>query len=222
MTLQISWSTETEATSADGENEVTTAFHLLEFDAVVSEEHTAESELTDHVVESGEAISDHKRPKPRAINLEAHVTNTPLDFPPSSGFQARAISAQVRKGVGDAKANVVVFSEEFDRITDVESTLDRLRKEAIDLTVETRVRTYENVQLVSYSIPRRDPIDGIDIQIKLREVFRAETQTVDAPLPREPRGARRTETSAEPEQETDAETNTTEDSLLTSLIGAIG
>lgn len=225
MTLQITWATETETTNDAGDTEVGTAFHILEFDAVTSEEHSAESELTSHVVETTEAISDHKRPKPRRINIEATVTNTPLGFPPSSGFNGRAVSAEVRKQVGDAKANVVVFSEEFDRITDVEQTLDRLRREAIDLTVATRVRTYENVQLVSVSIPRKDPVDAIDIRLELREVFRAETQTVDAPQPREPRGQGRRASASEPREETvaeDADEDTADQSLLTRLIGSIG
>ncbi len=218
MTLQISWSTDSEATNADGENEVTSAFHLLEFDAVTREEHSAKSSLTDHVVESTEAISDHKRPEPQEIRIEAVVSNTPVSFPPSSGFNGRAISAEVRQEVGNARANVAVFSDEFDRIQDVEATLDRLRREAIDVTVQTRVRTYENVQLVSVSIPRTDPMDAIEINLTLREVFRAETATVDAPLPREPRGSARSETSAEAEE---TETEEDDQSVLTQLIAGI-
>ena len=219
MSLQISWSTEAQSTNAEGENEVNTTYHLLEFDAVLSEEHGAESDLTDHVVESGAAISDHKRPKPRTLQIDGLVTNTPLGFPPPSGFGTRAISAEVRKSVGSAKANVVVFSEEFDRVVDVAETLDRLRAEAIDLTIETVIRTYEDMQLVSVSAPRKEAIDAVTFSLRFREVFRAETQTVEAPLPREPRAAPRTETSAEGEDE---EADGTESSWLTDIIGGIG
>jgi len=218
MTLQISWATETES-DVDGETVLTSAYHVLEFDAVTSEEHTAESDLTDHVVESAAAISDHKRPKPRSLSIEAIVSNTPLSFPPSSGFASSSVTAEIATS-GPAKANVLTFSGEFDRIQDVEATLERLRSEAIDLTVETRVRTYDNVQLVSVSIPRADPVDAITIKLGLREVFRASTQIVDAPLPREPRGGRTTETAAEGEDDPDVDDSET--SLLGQLLGGFG
>jgi len=221
MTLEISWETEAESVE-DGEAVITASYHLLEFDAVLSEEHEAESEMTDHVVESSEAISDHKRAKPRALRLDVLVTNTPIGVPPPSGFGTRAISARVRKDVGNAKANVIVFSEEFDRVADVASTLDRLRAEAVDLTVATAIRTYERVQLLSVSIPRKEPEDAASFSLRFREVFRAETQTVDAPLPREPRGASRSETSSEPEDEEADSDEEDDSSWLNQAIGLLG
>jgi hypothetical protein len=219
VSLQISWSIEDEQTEPDGTLTLASTFHILEFDVVTSEEHSAESDLTEHVVESTEAISDHKRAKPREISIGAHVTNTPLSNPPNSGFAQTQITSQISPDTGDSRATVRVFSGEFDRLQDVETTLDRLRREAIDLTVETRVRTYENVQLVSYTIPRSaDTGDALDISLRLREVFRATTQTVEAPLPREPRGGRETESAAEPEPE-EEDADTTETSLLGQLLG---
>lgn len=219
MTLAISWATEDEQTDEDGSLVLTQTFHTLEFDAVMREEHSAESDLTEHVVESGAAISDHKRPKPRNISIEAIVSNTPLSFPPQSGFATGTITSEVRPDTGPAQATVRSFSGEFDRIQDVEQTLDRLRREAIDLTVETRVRTYENVQLLSVNIPRTDPEDAITVALSLREAFRASTLTVEAPLPREPRGGAATETAAEPEEE---EVDDTPTSWLGEITGAFG
>ena len=202
MSLTISWATEDEQVAADGSLTLSSSFHILEFDVVTAVEHTAESELTEHVVESSEAISDHKRPKPRMISIRAHVTNTPLSNPPNSGFAQTSVTSRVTPDTGDSKATVRSFSSEFDRIQDVETSLDRLRSEAIDLTVETRTKTYENVQLVTYTGTRSTETgDGIDLALQLREVFRASTQTVEAPLPREPRAAPATETAAEGEEE---------------------
>ena len=217
MTLQISWATETTANES-GENIVSSAFHLLAFDAVLREEHEAESDITDHVVETTEAISDHKRPKPQTLRIEGAVTNTPLGVPPPSGFGTETVTAEVRKNVGDAKASVVVFSQAFDRIADVESSLDRLRREAIDLTVETTHKTYENVQLVSVKFTRtgEDASDQVVFVLTLREVFRGSTVTVDAPAPREPRGSARSETATEAEDE-----DVSEGSYLSQLIGLI-
>lgn len=216
MTLSISWSTDTTTTDG-GETTISSAYHILEFDVITSVDHTAESELTEHTVETGAAISDHKRAKPRTIEIEAFVTQTPLGVPPLSGFATRSVSGSVHKGTGPAKATVFEFSEEFDRIQDVEQTLERLRTEAIDLTVETRARTYDNVQLVSFRIPQKEGVDGAPFTLSIREVFRAEAQTTQAPLPREPRGASRSETSSDTEEEE------TEDdrSLLTQVIELI-
>lgn len=217
MTLSISWSTDSETTDG-GETTISSAFHVLEFDAALSIDHEAESEITDHVVENRAAISDHKRPKPRTVEIEGVITNTPLSAPPLSGFATRSVTATIEKGTGPAKAAVLAFEESFDRIRDVEATLERLRSEAIDLTVETSVRTYDNVQLISYRIPQNGAEEAVEIKLTLREVFRAETATADAPAPREPRGAARTETAAEPEAE---ETDDGDDSLLTQVIELI-
>lgn len=220
MTTQISWSTDSiSGDDASGENVLTTAFHLLAFDAVMSEEHDEESELTDHVVETREAISDHKRPKPQTYRMAATITNTPLDAPPPSGFGSVTPSASVRKNVGSAKANVVVFSEDFDRVGDVLDTLNRLRREAIDLSVETSTRTYENMQLIQVRRSREggtEATDAASVDLVFREVFRGETITVDAPVPREPRGAPRSETATEPEDE-----DTTDQSWLLEGIGML-
>lgn len=220
MTVQISWSTDSiSSDDASGENVLTTAFHLLAFDAVMAEDHEEESELTDHVIETREAISDHKRPKPQTLRMEAIITNTPLAAPPPSGFGSVTPSAEVRKSVGSAKANVVVFSEEFDRVGDAIETLNRLRREAIDLTVETSTRTYENMQLIQVRRARaggEDATDAASVDLVFREVFRGETITVDAPVPREPRGAPRSETATEPEAE-----DTTDQSWLLEAVGML-
>lgn len=216
MSLVISWATEDEQTGSDGEITLVQAFHILEFDATTRVEHSAESEITAHVVESGSAISDHKRAKPIDVMIEAVVTNTPLSNPPNSGFAQTQVTSEVSPDTGEARATVRTFTVEFDRIQDVGETLERLRVEPIDLTVEDRFRTYDNVQLVSYNVPRDEPIDAVTISLRLREVFRATTETVDAPLPREPRGRRETETASEGEEE---EVDSGPTSILGQLLG---
>jgi hypothetical protein len=51
----------------------------LEFDAVISEEHASSAEATEHPVEEGIAITDHVKPNPARLSLQAVVTNTPLN-----------------------------------------------------------------------------------------------------------------------------------------------
>lgn len=172
--MRITWVT------TDGPGAV---FHRLEFDAVTRERHVAEAELTEHVVETGESLVDHKRARPREYDLEAVVTNTPIGAPPASGFANVLVTAQASLETG-----LTEFSEEFDRLADVADTLERLRAEPIDLSVETRLRTYENFQVVRVEIVRDDPVDAMELSLTIREVFRGSATLVDAPAPREPRG----------------------------------
>lgn len=193
MTLSIEWTTET-GTSDGSTNETSTTFHRLVFDAVTREDHSADAEVTSHAVESTSSISDHKRPSARTLNLEAFVTNTPLDAPPESGFAQSSVTSSIRD-------SVVTFSEEFDRVSDVWDTLERLRAEAIDLTVTTRYRTYVGLQLVSVHVSREDALDAIPVELSFIEIFRANTTRVAlAPRPAEPRGAPPAETTAAPEE----------------------
>jgi len=183
----------------------------LEFDAVTREEHAGEADLPEHVVESGASLNDHKRAKNRTIDITGIVSNTPLDFPPRSGFASQSISTSTVGGV-------ITFSEDFNRVQDVAETIERLRVEPIDLTVETAIATYDNVQLAGYSIPRADPEDAAEFSLKFVQIRRAETQTVEAPLPREPRAAHRTTTTTETREETEADPATNNESWLHELM----
>lgn len=186
MTLQIGWETEQRLFDDNGEASTEIAFHVLEFDCVTTETHEATSVLTEHAVESGAPVSDHKRANPDRISIEAVVTNTPLDAPPPSGFASSNVTVRVTR---NSNASVIEFSEQFDRVQDVIDTLDRLRLEAIPITLSTRWRTYEHVQIVSVVRPREyTDGDSARFSIDLVSVRTAFAQEIDAPLPREPRG----------------------------------
>lgn len=182
--LRISWNTQTFAAGETGDLETRSYEHTLVFDAVTAETHEGTSVLTEHAVEEGAPLSDHKRVNPDRLTVEAIVTNTPLDAPPPSGYGNTSVQASVGEG------NVVVFSATFDRIADVLFTLRRLRTEATPVTVSTAHHTYDNVQVVNVTNPR-EPGDGdaIRVNIDLQQVRVAQSRTVDTPQPREPRGA---------------------------------
>lgn len=207
--LSISWTTAEEGVffpeDPEGENgvseegiaELVFTENVLQFDCVTSETHEGISELTEHAVETGAPISDHKREKPRRLTIEALVTNTPLAAPPPSGYDdGTRVTAEVQAEGEDAagegqqaRAQVVVFSAPFDRMGDVFETLDRLRRDAVFVTITTRVRTYESVQIVSVTAPREaEDGDSLRFGIECQEVRIAETRSIDTPAPREPRG----------------------------------
>lgn len=52
---------------------------VIEFDAVTSETHTVEAEVTEHPIEVGANVSDHSRPKLRVVSTEVVITNTPVN-----------------------------------------------------------------------------------------------------------------------------------------------
>jgi hypothetical protein len=185
--LRISWNTQNFTLADSGDLEAASYEHTLEFDVITSETHEGSSVLTEHAVESGAPISDHKRANPRRIAIEAIVSNTPLGAPPRSGYAETTIETSLSKDEG--MPNVLVFSRRFDRIQDVLATLDRLRLEATSVTLTTSRRTYDAVQIVSVTEPRA-PEDGDTqrFQIEIQEVRVAQSRTVEAPRPREPRG----------------------------------
>jgi hypothetical protein len=214
--LTISWSTAeegiiflTDDLAEEGTRELVFTENTLQFDCVTSETHEGVSELTEHAVETGAPISDHKREKPRRLTIECLVTNTPLGAPPPSGLSgASQITAEIQpepettesgqSAPGQrARANVLIFSAPFDRMTEVFETLDRLRVEATFVTITTRVKTYDALQIVSVTSPR-EPGDGDSIRfsIECSEVRIAQTRTIDTPEPREPRGATTTDRGA--------------------------
>ncbi len=186
--LRISWNTQT--TELSGGDLTSRSYeHTLEFDCVTSETHEGVSVLTEHAVESGAPISDHKRHNPDRVSIEAIVTNTPLGVPPPSGYgSGDAITVSDDK---EGAGTVVLFSADFDRMGDVVDTLYRLRTENTPVTLSTRVLVYEDVQIISVTIPR-EPGDGdsFRLQIECQRVRVAVSRTVDSPAPREPRGSR--------------------------------
>lgn len=191
MTLQITWTTEENQFEGTGVVVNETVFHALEFDAVMSETHEGRSEMTEHAVESGAVLSDHKRNLNRTLTLEGLVTNTPLDAPPASGFAQVNVSTSISKENG--APSVKVFSTEFNRVRDVWDTLERLRVEAIPVSISTEWRDYEDVQILSVTLPRNTPEDAATFAIEISEIRIANSREIDTPAPREPRGTRETD-----------------------------
>lgn len=190
--LRISWSTQTTALGDGGDLESRSYEHTLEFDAVTSETHEGLAVLTEHAVESGAPLADHKRQNPRRVSIEAVVTNTPLGPPPPSGYgHSDNVTAEVRASANSTASAVVVhFSATFDRMADAWLTLDRLLSEDTMVTLSTAKKTYENVQIVGVTVPREaEDGDSIRFQIEIQEVRVAQSRTVDSPQPREARGA---------------------------------
>ena len=65
----------------------------LTVDATIEEVHTAEVDTTENPVEQGVDVTDHARPKPRPLQMEGIVSDTPLPSPAGGAVPGRSLSA---------------------------------------------------------------------------------------------------------------------------------
>lgn len=204
MTIRLSWN-QSSIISEGEQNRLSVDSYILEFDAVMRLAKTARADVTNFVVESGASLTDHKKRTPRTIILEGLVSNTPIKAPPPSGKSNKStISAEVRKG---EKGNTLQFSEQFDRVQDVYDTLQMLVREPILVTLETEQEVFERVTVTVVEDIRNAPhFAGASFTVQCQEIFIAETEEVEIPIPQEPRGQRRREESVSSTQAAEEQT----------------
>jgi hypothetical protein len=176
-----------------GETAATDEQYALEFDAVVSERAVFGAVLTEHAVEGGAAMSDHKIPKLRAYSLTCVVSQHPLGSAPRSGSRTQSVTANpepIDLG-GGTKVVGLVYSQDVTRVADVLAELADLAERSVLVTVQTDLRLYENMEVIDVSAPRtvKDG-DAIEFAIALQEVRTASVETTTAPEPRLPRNRR--------------------------------
>ena len=140
-------------------------------DVVKEETLTHENDVTDHPVEQGADISDHIRPKPKKIALEALVSNTPL----TAGQRTRVVN-YVTANTGQ------LFSFTTTSINDAlaghrgyaEAAYEALQKLADDGAIFRYVgktRTYENVVFENFTVTRnKDTGDALRFSATLKQI----------------------------------------------------
>lgn len=130
---------------------------VITFDATISQSHDGESDITDQPIEKGADLSDHVRPMPRTLDLEVLVTDYPLSVRGGGigepGFTGRA------QGIFD--------------------TLDKMREDATECRVVTRLRTYDSMLVKAV----RTVVDNklkkaLRLQITFKRVTIATSQSV--------------------------------------------
>lgn len=191
---------------------------LLKFDALLTEQHSATATVTEHPIERGANIIDHVRPERRHLTIEAFVTNTPIESPDVDGARGsvrvtelspsqrtfdklanrkKASTTQFTKAV--TKANVLQFDASFNRVVSVHATLSRLCREGTIVTVISPLTRYTQMCIQEISSPRDAASrNASTFTISLIEIETANSQTVDEPLPLEPRGQRSSNRGAAP------------------------
>ena len=142
---------------------------VLTLDASVEETHTSASEVTEHPVEEGTNISDHIRPLPDTLEINGIVTNHPLFLLPS----LRAPSPIQ----GDNQS-------QSDRVKAAYDKLQELQKSGELVRVITSLREYERMAITGFSVIRNAPNGNVlNATISLREIFTAQVETTEAPVP---------------------------------------
>lgn len=223
------------------------AERAVAFDATVREVHQGGATVTEHPVERGVDVADHVRPAVDRLSVEAMVTNAPLetpgsqtdgatgavegvelDLPGRAGFGAQlakgGASAQAAERIEEAQGqgvNVLRFSQPFDRPRAVYDELRRLKDAGQLLSVVTGLREYDSMVIVAMSAPREEAREAISFTLDLVQVRLAESQIVDAPLPRELRGQPESNRGSQPAEEASQATEE-RTSLLYSILEAGG
>jgi hypothetical protein len=138
----------------------------IEFDATTLETHSGSTSPTEHPVEDGALVADHAIDQPDEVELVGMVTNTPI----------LALASQRARSVlgGPASARAVDAYEE----------IRRLRRTKTLVEVETELRTYSSMLIISDSVTRdKDTKNILQITVRFREFRTATVETTEAPQP---------------------------------------
>lgn len=127
----------------------------LELDASLSESHEYGADITDHEVERGSNIADHKRVKPKMLTMTGLVSNAPIYPEPGEPIQGKPGRAE----------NALAI-------------LDALNESTIPITVVTGIRTYTDMLMSGLSVPRDITVgDALRFTATLKQIRQVENET---------------------------------------------
>ena len=129
----------------------------VQFDASISEHHAGTAQVSQHQVETGPNITDHIRPMPMTLSLEAFVTNTPIN----SGILSPTASP-----AGQITNGVLQFSSSFNRVNDVYNALLEAQAGGALIAVTTSLSLYIDFAITSIGAPR-DAEHGNAVQFSI-------------------------------------------------------
>ncbi len=150
-------------------------------DAAMKETHTMTADITEFPVEVGANVSDNIRKKPNGLQIEALVS----DFPLQTAGRAQSSS-------GAAPGTERPPNQER-RSTNVLTKLEKLQKEARTVTVTTGLKTYRNMGISSVTVNRDKTIkNGLVISITMKELIILASQTTLVRKVSDPKGMKKT------------------------------
>jgi len=132
-------------------------------DAAPSEDHAFESEVTSHPVEDGADITDHVRARPVTVSISGVVSDSPIG----------AVADQ--RVLGDVPS------------ADAFTLLLEIRDAREPVTIQTNLRTFDNMVLTSLQVPQ-DASTGQSLRFRATfvqvELVRNERTVVEVSVPR--------------------------------------
>lgn len=141
----------------------------IELDVLLDESNEWTSEVTTNPVEDGAPIADHIRRMPDRLTFTGMVSNTKL-----SGSFIDLIVGQISSFIDGAGGE--------DRIQTTIGLLRKLHESRTPVTIYTKWGVYNDMALMSCSLPRNASIgQSVQFTLSFTEIRIVSTQTVDVP-----------------------------------------
>lgn len=138
----------------------------VQCDASVSETHALEADITDHPVEKGSVISDNYRQRPKSVQIEGVITDTPIEasFP---GATAVSSVTSIITGSDPVKSSWETFKGYF-----ADATL---------ISIYASLESYDDIALSNLSVTRTNKTGQVlRFTCTARQMRIVETLEVDA------------------------------------------
>lgn len=153
----------------------------------VEEVHQDETEITEHPVEQGAAISDHAFARPSEVVITAGWSNSPNNSGPINQLIGAAANSNnvVQTLIGAAKlvgGVINLLNGGTDAVTAAYNSLLVARQNRSLFDVYTGRRTYKGMLIKSLAITTDQKTENsMLIRITFRQILMAQTQTVTVP-----------------------------------------
>lgn len=162
----------------------------LEFDVSISELHQITAQATQHPLEDGAVITDHVRPDPIILTVEAFVSDTPIHIPET--HTDGAVGQTTARSTTDPSRQTFTtlgFQKALNRVQNVMHQLFELVNRGAPVELITSIRRYENMIIESCEMPRNaESSSAVTFAMTFRQIRIVRTETVRAPEPKENRG----------------------------------
>lgn len=157
------------------------AIDAVVLDCSINETHALENEVTDHPVENGADITDHVRPKPDVITIEGLVSNTPMTHAQRTRMINQLGITLSSASDADYLIGVPGYAEA------AFAALRALRDNGTLFTVQTSLYTYNNMVMVSLTVPRNKDIgDALRFTCQCKSIRLVSNQLVPATIQANP------------------------------------
>lgn len=130
------------------------AINGIEFDALISETRTHNSDVPEYAVETGYEVTDNISIKPMEVEITGHLTNTPVTW--------------INHGTGMVESRVTQLLTLYHT------------KQLVTLT--TRTDIYTDMAITSLTVPKDETnITSRDIRVRLKKITKVSAQMTSIP-----------------------------------------